>query len=163
MTAQDMEPNTLISQGPAGADDTNSSNTANSTLTNPTSVQAVATELAREFSIEALSTPAIKDAQGQIQTVALQMDGIRNQLGQIQAEVPGLSEQTAALIAGAKALEQMFQQIDDLAILIESVAGSVDRMNNRVAEAEKDLSSTALKPLQAVLESLKMGPKGFLS
>lgn len=46
-------------------------------------VGLVATELAQEFSIESLSAPAVKEAQSQIQTVALQMDGIRTQVSQV--------------------------------------------------------------------------------
>ena len=43
----------------------------------------VAAELAQEFSIQSLSAPALKETEGQIQTVALQMDGIRTQVGQV--------------------------------------------------------------------------------
>ncbi|KAG0264405.1 hypothetical protein BG011_006881 [Mortierella polycephala] len=122
---------------------------------------AVAQELAQEFSIESLSTPSVKEAQGHIQTVALQMDGIRTQVGQIQDQIPGINQQTKALIEGATAMDQMYMQIDRLAILVESVAADVHDMNSKMDEAERELTTTALQPLQAVLESLKMGPKGF--
>lgn len=60
-------------------------------------VWPVAAELAQEFSIESLSAPAVKEAQGQIQTVALQMDGIRTQVGQVPpicrcSLIPGLRQ-----------------------------------------------------------------------
>ncbi|KAF9338114.1 hypothetical protein BGZ91_009051 [Linnemannia elongata] len=124
-------------------------------------VWPVAAELAQEFSIESLSAPAVKEAQGQIQTVALQMDGIRTQVGQIKDQLPGLNQQTAALIEGAETLEQMYKQIDALAIMVESVAATVQDVNTSMDQAERDLTSSALQPLQAVLETLKMGPKGF--
>ncbi|KAF9090459.1 hypothetical protein BGX23_005957 [Mortierella sp. AD031] len=121
----------------------------------------VAAELAQEFSIESLSAPALKETEEQIQTVALQMDGIRTQVGQIQDQLPGLNQQTAALIEGTEALEQMYKQIDALAIMVESVAATVQDVNTSMDQAERELTSTALQPLQAVLETLKMGPKGF--
>ncbi|KAF9193403.1 hypothetical protein BGZ50_007475 [Haplosporangium sp. Z 11] len=125
------------------------------------SLYVVSQELAQEFSIESLSTPSVKEAQGHIQTVALQMDGIRTQVSQIQDQIPGLNQQTKALIEGAAAMEQMYMQIDRLAILVESVAADVHDMNSKMDEAERELTTTALQPLQAVLESLKMGPKSF--
>lgn len=70
-------------------------------VTNETlaTVGPVAAELAQEFSIESLSAPAVKEAQGQIQTVALQMDGIRTQVGQVppirlSSGIPGLRRST---------------------------------------------------------------------
>ncbi|KAG9067750.1 hypothetical protein KI688_011337 [Linnemannia hyalina] len=132
-------------------------------VTNETlaTVGPVAAELAQEFSIESLSAPAVKEAQGQIQTVALQMDGIRTQVGQIKDQLPGLNQQTVALIEGAEAMERMYKQIDALAIMVESVAATVQDVNASMDQAERDLTSSALQPLQAVLETLKMGPKGF--
>ncbi|KAF9921439.1 hypothetical protein FBU30_008506 [Linnemannia zychae] len=120
------------------------------------SIKPIANELAQEFRVESLSAPAVKEAQGQIQTVALQMDGIRNQVGKIKDQLPGLSQQTAALIEGAEALEQMYKQIDTLAIMIESVAATVQDVNGSIEQAERDLTSSALQPLQAVFETLKM-------
>ncbi|KAG0021798.1 hypothetical protein BGZ80_001677 [Entomortierella chlamydospora] len=125
------------------------------------SVLAVATELAEEFSIEPLSASAVTEAQGQIQTVALQMDGVRTQIGEIKSQLPGLQHQTKALFEGAEALNKMYRQIDELALLVEMVATSVHEANTKVEEAEHELTSAALQPLQAVLETLKMGPKGF--
>ncbi|KAG0318810.1 hypothetical protein BGZ97_003251 [Linnemannia gamsii] len=119
-------------------------------------VGLVATELAQEFSIESLSAPAVKEAQSQIQTVALQMDGIRTQVSQIKDQLPGLNQQTAALLEGAEALEQMYKQIDALAIMVESVAATVQDVSTSMDQAERDLASSALQPLQAVLETLKM-------
>ncbi|KAF9900943.1 hypothetical protein EC991_006717 [Linnemannia zychae] len=126
-----------------------------------TKVGPVAAELAQEFSIESLSAPAVMEAQGQIQTVALQMDGVRTQVGQIKDRLPGLNRQTAELIEGAETLEKMYKQIDALAIMVESVAATVQDVNASMDQAERDLTSNALQPLQAVLETLKMGPKGF--
>ncbi|KAF9154999.1 hypothetical protein BG015_011329 [Linnemannia schmuckeri] len=119
-------------------------------------VEPVAAELAQEFSIESLSAPAVKEAQGQIQTVALQMDRIRTQVGQIKDQLPGLNQQTAALIEGAETLEQMYKQIDALAIMVESVAATVQDVSASMDQAERDLTSSALQPLQAVLETFKM-------
>ncbi|KAF9352441.1 hypothetical protein BGX26_009749 [Mortierella sp. AD094] len=124
-------------------------------------VLAVATELAEEFSIEPLSTSAVTEAQGQIQTVALQMDGVRTQIGEIKGQLPGLQHQTKTLFESAEALDKMYRQIDELALLVEIVATSVHEVNTKMEEAEHELTSAALQPLQAVLETLKMGPKGF--
>lgn len=70
-------------------------------------VGPVATELAQEFSIDSLSAPAVKEAQGQIQTVALQMDGIRTQVGQVPhirlcSLIPGLHCSTARNLTGSR-------------------------------------------------------------
>ena len=41
-------------------------------------------------------------------------------------------------------------------LLVESVAANVQQVSGEVEEAEKQLSSQALQPLQAVLETFKM-------
>ncbi|KAF9989178.1 hypothetical protein BGZ75_007320 [Mortierella antarctica] len=120
------------------------------------SVQAVAKELAQEFNVDSLATPVVRELGTQIQTVALQMDGIRTQVNQIQDQIPGLNQQTKDLLEGAEALEQMYKRIDHLALLVESVAATVADVNGHMDEAERELTMTALQPLQAVLESLKM-------
>ncbi|CAO3568517.1 unnamed protein product [Mortierella alpina] len=125
------------------------------------SVQAVAKELAQEFNVDSLATPVVRELGTQIQTVALQMDGIRTQVNQIQDQVPGLNQQTKDLLEGAEALEQMYKRIDHLALLVESVAATVADVNGHMEEAERELTTSALQPLQAVLGSLKMGPKSF--
>lgn len=40
--------------------------------------------------------------------------------------------------------------------MVESVAATVQDVNTSVDQAERDLTSSALQPLQAVLETLKM-------
>ncbi|KAF9302025.1 hypothetical protein BGZ74_005937 [Mortierella antarctica] len=134
---------------------------ASHVITTPESLKAVSQELANEFSVESLTTPAIQDAQDQIQTVALQMDGIRTVITQVQDQMPVVNQQTRDLLEAAEALEKMLQTIDQLALLVDSVAANVQQVQGEVEEAEKELSSAALQPLQAVLETFKMGPKGF--
>ncbi|KAF8923820.1 hypothetical protein BGZ52_009123 [Haplosporangium bisporale] len=136
---------------------------ASHVITTPESLKAVSQELAEEFSVESLTTPAIRDAQAQIQTVALQMDGIRSVIAEAQDQMPAVSQQTKNLLEAADALQQMMQTIDQLALLVDSVAANVQQVSGEVEEAEKQLSSQALQPLQAVLETFKMGPKGFRS
>ncbi|KAG0338450.1 hypothetical protein BG000_003953 [Podila horticola] len=136
---------------------------ASQVITTQESLKAVSQELADEFSVESLTTPAIRNAQDQIQTVALQMDGIRTVITQVQDQMPGVNQQTRDLLEAAEALEKMLQTIDQLAVLVDSVAANVQQVQGEVEEAEKKLSSAALQPLQAVLETFKMGPKGFRS
>ncbi|KAF9438618.1 hypothetical protein BGZ76_006363 [Entomortierella beljakovae] len=124
-------------------------------------IHAVAKELAEGFAIEPLSTSAVAGAQGQIQTVALQMDGVRTQIGQIGGQLPDLQLQAKALLECTETLEKTYRRIDELALLVDMVATSVQDVNTKMEEAERELSSTALQPLHAVLETLKMGPKGF--
>ncbi|KAF9326760.1 hypothetical protein BG006_009837 [Podila minutissima] len=130
-------------------------------ITTPESLKAVSQELADEFSVESLTTPAIRGAQDQIQTVALQMDGIRTVITQVQDQMPVINQQTRDLLEAAEALEKMLQTIDQLALLVDSVAANVQQVQGEVEEAEKELSSAVLQPLQAVFETFKMGPKGF--
>ncbi|KAF9430905.1 hypothetical protein BGZ94_002403 [Podila epigama] len=137
--------------------------TGNHVSTTDDQLRAVSLELAQEFSVDSLTTPAIRGAQDQIQTVALQMDDIRSVIHQIQGQLPAVSQQTKELVEGAEMLEKMYKRIDELALLVDSVAAHVQMVNADVEEAEKQLSSSALQPLQAVLETLKMGPKGFRS
>ncbi|KAG0094442.1 hypothetical protein BGZ93_007218 [Podila epicladia] len=134
---------------------------ASHVITTPESLKAVSQEIVNEFSVESLTTPAIRDAQDQIQTVALQMDGIRTVITQVQGQMPVVNQQTRDLLEAAEALEKMLQTIDQLAVLVDSVAANVQQVQGEVEEAEKELSSAALQPLQAVLETFKMGPKGF--
>ncbi|KAG0037719.1 hypothetical protein BGZ82_001971 [Podila clonocystis] len=108
-------------------------------ITTPESLKAVSQELADEFSVESLTTPAVQD------------------------QMPVVDQQTRALLVAAEALEKMLHQVDQLALLVESVAANVQQIQGEVEEAEKQLSSAALQPLQAVLETFKMGPKGFRS
>ncbi|KAF9975857.1 hypothetical protein BGZ73_000308 [Actinomortierella ambigua] len=130
-------------------------------IVNDTDLRAIATELGQEFSVESLSRPAIFETQHQIQTVAIQMDGLRTQICQIQSEVPVFNKQTEALLESAEALKAMYRKIDDLSILVERLAASMNRISGQVDEAEKELSTSVLQPLQAVLDTFKMGPKGF--
>ncbi|KAI8354984.1 hypothetical protein B0O80DRAFT_498165 [Mortierella sp. GBAus27b] len=120
------------------------------------SLRAVAVELAQDLSMEPLCAHPVKDTQAQIRTVASQIDGVHTQIGQIKDQVPSIHQQTAAIIESAQALEQMYKQIDELAVLVERVAAAAYEANGKVEEAERDLSSTPLQPLQAMLESLKM-------
>ncbi|KAF9906277.1 hypothetical protein BX616_000760 [Lobosporangium transversale] len=124
---------------------------------------AAAQELAKEFNVEFLSAKAVKETQAQIQTVALQIDGVRTEISQIKEQIPTLNRQTKDLMESVDILDQMYRQIDELALLIELVTSSVHEANSRVEEAERELTSVALQPLQAMLESLKMGPKSFRS
>ncbi|KAG0229438.1 hypothetical protein BGW42_001593 [Actinomortierella wolfii] len=128
---------------------------------NDTDLYAVAKELGAEYSVESLSRPAVTETQHHIRTVALQMDGVRTQISQIQSEVPLLNEQAEALLKSAATLKAMYRQIDDMAIMVERLSASMNRISSQVEEAEKELSTSVLQPLQAVLETLKMGPKGF--
>ncbi|KAF8986178.1 hypothetical protein BGZ46_008522 [Entomortierella lignicola] len=84
------------------------------------------------------------------------MDGARTQIGQIKGQLPSLQDQTKTLFESAEALDKMYKQIDELALLVEMVATSVHEVNTKVEEAEHELSSVALQPLHAVLETLKM-------
>ncbi|KAG0033555.1 hypothetical protein BGZ81_008131 [Podila clonocystis] len=111
-------------------------------ITTPESLKAVSQELADEFSVESLTTPAPHI---------------------VQDQMPAVDQQTRALLVAAEALEKMLQQVDQLALLVDSVAANVQQIQGEVEEAEKQLSSAALQPLQAVLETFKMGPKGFRS
>ncbi|KAF9110726.1 hypothetical protein BGX27_005958 [Mortierella sp. AM989] len=124
-------------------------------------VLAVSTELAEEFSVEPLSASAMTEVQGQIQTVALQMDGVRTQIGQIKSQLPSFQNQTKILFESAETLDKMYRQIDELALLVEKVASSVHEVNTKMEGAERELSSTALQPLHAVLETFKMAQRDF--
>ncbi|KAF9166478.1 hypothetical protein DFQ27_000527 [Actinomortierella ambigua] len=130
-------------------------------IVNDSDLRAIANELAQEFSVESLSRPAVSETQHQIQTVAIQMDGLRTQINQIQSEVPLFNKQTEALLESAESLKAMYRKIDDMAILVERLAASMNRISGQVDEAEKELSSNVLQPFQAVLDTFKMGPKGF--
>jgi len=57
MTAQDMELNAPIAHGLTE----NYDNTSNTIMSSQEPARVVATELAREFSIESLSAPAVRD------------------------------------------------------------------------------------------------------
>ncbi|KAG0085566.1 hypothetical protein BGZ92_008889 [Podila epicladia] len=110
---------------------------ASHVITTPESLKAVSQEIVNEFSVESLTTPAV------------------------QGQMPVVNQQTRDLLEAAEALEKMLQTIDQLAVLVDSVAANVQQVQGEVEEAEKELSSAALQPLQAVLETFKMGPKGF--